>query len=488
LIYGRLKREYNEGDHFCIFLQYLDMAHFGLIGLGTMGENLARNAASKGIETVVYNRSTDKMTDFVAEHGSAHLTGEAELKDFVAAIETPRVIFLLVKAGRAVDSVLQSLVPLLEKGDIVIDGGNTLFSDTIRREKEMNAHGIVFWGCGVSGGETGALHGPSLMPGGDANSWARVQPMLEKIAAKDFAGNPCVTHIGPNGAGHYVKMVHNGIEYGIMQMMAEAYELMKYGHGMNNETIADMFEAMQNGPLAGYMTEITLPVLRKKDPENDDAYLLDAILDTAGQKGTGRWTVVDALERGVELNSIAGAVFARVSSSKKKTREKMNDIYKLRGVKMLENECDTQQIVAALEASIILAYSEGIELIRVASAEQDWNIDLQEVCRIWQGGCIIRSTFLTTCAEAFAGENTHLLSHPPVVELMHTRHNALSTFVLHCVESGIPAYSTGGALTSFRSFVHQRTSANFIQGLRDYFGAHTYERIDKTGVFHTQWE
>ena len=442
---------------------------------------------------------------------------------------------IMVKAGRAVDMVVESLLPFLDKGDIIIDGGNSLYTDTIRREQELAEQGIHFFGCGVSGGEEGALHGPSLMPGGNKAVWEDLKPIFESIAAKDFDGGPCVTYLSPNGAGHYVKMVHNGIEYAIMQMIAESYQLLKDGYGLTAPEIADVFERFQQGRLESFLFEISVPVLRKRDDQDtqpgsganpelaslsgvrgsteerskpynntasstgsgdkeirqnsDDQYLLEKVLDKAGQKGTGRWTAVESFKLGAESSTIAAAVNARVSSSMKSQRIKYSEIY---GTNQRDNFLQIEQFIPKLEqslyAAILVAYAQGFDLIAKAADEYDWDINFSEVARIWEGGCIIRAKVLKTMSEAFkAHPNKPLLMIPSLAEEIKDAWNDWRKVVGSGVKIGVPLFCLGGALTSFESLVSERTSANMIQGLRDCFGAHTYERIDLEGVFHTEW-
>ncbi len=454
------------------------MSKIGLIGLGVMGQNLARNIANKGFPISVYNRTTETMEQFIAEHGSDNLTGQADLTDFVASLEKPRRIILMVKAGAAVDAVTQELQPLLDLDDIVIDAGNSLFKDTVRREKEYPMH---FVGMGVSGGEEGALNGPSIMPGGSKHAWAELQPILEAIAAKDFAGGPCVTHVGPDGAGHYVKMVHNGIEYAIMQLMAEVYDLLRKVRGMSADEIADIFEQMMDGPLNSYLIEIAIPVLRQKE---DDESLVDLILDQAAQKGTGAWTGIDGLERGVPISAISEAVFARSSSSFKDLRCALEEKY---GQKDYQSSLTTD-LEKALYAGVILAYAQGLQLIAQASAEHQWQVDMAEVCRIWQGGCIIRSVLLTKLADVFKqGAVTNILESAEIQELMIDTIESLKDAVMAGVKNNVSVPAFSAVLNYYQAMTASESPANFIQGLRDFFGAHTYQRIDQEGTFHTNW-
>lgn len=464
-------------------------ADVGLIGLAVMGANLARNMADKKFRVSVYNRTSQKTDAFLREFGNEYLTGEKTLEDFVRSLARPRKIFLMVKAGTAVDAVIEQLLPLLEPEDVIIDCGNSLYTDTIRREKILAEKGFSFFGCGVSGGEEGALHGPSLMPGGKKKTWEHLEPVLKAIAAKDFQGKPCVSYLGENGAGHYVKMVHNGIEYAVMQMMAEAYEILTRGYTLSPPEIADIFEGFHRGRLESFLFEITLPILRKKD-EFSKGYLIDTILDTAGQKGTGRWTAIEGLERGVDISTITQAVFARVSSSNKEQRKILAEKYtsaspeialppQKKFIPMLEN---------ALYAGMLVAYKQGFDLLVRAGAEQKWDFDFSEIVRIWQGGCIIRARILQELHRAFLQEKkTDLLQVGSIQKDIQKAWPDFRLVISAVTAQGIPVFCLGAALTSLESMTQSRTSANFIQALRDGFGAHTYERIDREGIFHTDW-
>ncbi len=457
------------------------MGKIGLIGLGTMGANLARNVASKGHSIVTYNRTTATMEEFINEHGSDLLTGEAELEDFVKALEVPRKIIILVKAGGAVDAVIEGLKPFLDKGDIIIDGGNSLFTDTQRRFTTLAEEGLQFVGCGVSGGEEGALHGPSLMPGGSESAWNEIKEIFEDIAARDFNDGPCVTYVGDNGAGHYVKMVHNGIEYGVMQIMAEGYQLLSEMYGLSADDIGEIFEKYNEGKLKSFLFEIAIPVLQKKE---GDTNLIDLILDKAGQKGTGRWTAIDALERGVVLSTIAEAVNARGVSSFKERREALSKIHPDHEAKGTESKDDfIKQLEDAMYTSMLCSYAQGYELIQTAAKEEEWNIDLAEVSRIWEGGCIIRAEVLNELHKFFEkSPDSHLLEMEDFGDL-----TSLRSVCSVASDQGLPIPCLAASLNYFENSTRARTSANMIQGLRDFFGAHTYERTDKEGSFHTEW-
>ncbi len=466
----------------------MNLSNIGLIGLAVMGQNLARNVASKGFQISVYNRTTEIMNNFIDQYGDQNLQGFETLEDFVQSIEKPRKIMVMVKAGRPVDMVVEALLPLLDDGDTIVDCGNSHFPDTIRREQELKAKGINFFGCGVSGGEEGALNGPSIMPGGDQSVWKDLEPVLTSIAAQDFGGQPCVTYIGENGAGHYVKMVHNGIEYGVMQMMAEAYQVLSEVFELSPPEIADVFEKYNEGKLQSFLFEIAVPILRKED-DLDEGFLLDKILDKAGQKGTGRWTAIEGMDRGVDISVIIQAVNARIVSSQKVTREKLSGFYKRPRLKVnMEVEDFIEPLENALYGGMLVAYAQGFDLLRTAAAEKEWDLDYAEIARIWEGGCIIRAQILNTLHEAFEKAN-----NAPLWEIESIRRDFQKVWpefravVSFGAQTGIPMFCLGAALSSFEAMTSERTSANFIQGLRDSFGAHTYERIDRSGTFHTEW-
>ncbi len=449
-----------------------------------MGQNLARNFASRKIPIVVFNRTTKTAEDFIAEHGNDFLSMQAELANFVASLERPRKIILMVQAGRPVDAVIDGLLPLLEEGDIIIDGGNTHYPDTIRREKDLKARGIGFVGCGISGGEEGALNGPSIMPGGDDDMLDALMPLFEPIAAKDFHGGACVTKVGANGAGHYVKMVHNGIEYAVMQFLAEAYDMMR-GAGKSAPEIASVFGEWNKGRLASFLVELSETILQKRDPHGE-GYLIDKVLDSAGQKGTGRWTVLDATERAVAVPTISAAVNARIFSGQKKLRV---DLQQAVSPERNEKEVDIKALEKAIYIAMISAYSEGFWLIAKAAKEMEWEIDYSEVSRIWQGGCIIRAELLTFLEKNFRENDNDrpLLSLPEIVTEIKECLPALRATVTDAVATGVPIPGLLAALAHLEQMTRAGASANFIQGLRDAFGAHTFERTDREGSFHEEW-
>lgn len=461
-----------------------------LIGLGVMGQSLARNIASKKFHVLGWDRHEEKAIKFIEKYGNDYLSHCKDFKCLSKQLKSPRKYLLMVPAGSPVDDVIKKLTPYLKKGDIVIDGGNSLFKDTIRRTDLLKKKGISFVGMGVSGGEEGALRGPSIMPGGDVKSWKSLSPILKKIAAKDFNGKPCVTHVGTDGAGHYVKMVHNGIEYAVMQMMAEAYDMLKNMYGLKADQIGKIFEQYNRGKLKSYLFDISVPILNQKD-EFKKGYLIDYILDKAGQKGTGRWTVIDGLERGAVIPTIAESVFARGVSSFKKERIELSKLYKkTRKKPTLPLAKFTKSLEGALYAGMISCYAQGFELIRIAAKEQGWKINFAEVTRIWEGGCIIRADLLNFLHKAFQKNKekpVHLFSISEVRKALIKDAPALRDVVGIGFSNGIPLAAFGTTLSYFESMTSEALPANFIQGLRDYFGAHTYERVDKKGTFHTPW-
>lgn len=465
------------------------MNDIALIGLGVMGQSLARNLASRKIKTVVYNRTLEKSKKYIEAHGNDCLSYEKDLKSLVLSLKSPRKIILMVPAGAVVDEMIKRLTPLLNKGDLLIDAGNSYFRDTIQRGDRLHQKGIHWVGLGVSGGEEGALHGPSLMPGCELDIWKKLKPILEKIAARDFNGRPCVTHVGTDGAGHYVKMVHNGIEYAVMQLMAEAYDMLKRIYDLNADQTAAIFDDYRKGPLQSYLFDIAVPVLRQKD-EFRKGNLIDYILDKAGQKGTGRWTAIDGLERGAVIPAIAESVFARGISSFKEQRITLGKAYKkplLTPKVSLKNF--KKSLEHALYAAMITVYAQGFDLIRLAAKEQGWKIDFAELARIWQGGCIIRADLLSFLHQAFLKNKNspHLLAIKEIQKTMMSHLNDFRQVASMGHLHGVPGPAFAATLSYFEAMTSEHLPANFIQGLRDFFGAHTYERIDKKGIFHTEW-
>jgi 6-phosphogluconate dehydrogenase len=462
----------------------------GLIGLGVMGENLALNMESKGFSVAVFNRTTEITEKFAAGRAKGkNIQPTTTLEELVGALKKPRIAMMMVKAGPPVDSVISQLTPLPEKGDIMIDGGNSLFTDTQRRGKELEGKGIHFVGMGVSGGEEGALKGPSLMPGGSRESWEIIAPIFRKIAAQ-VDGEPCCRYMGPDGAGHYVKMVHNGIEYGDIQLICEAYAIMKDILEMQAPELADVFAEWNKGELDSYLIEITSQIFRKIDPDTGKP-LVDMILDKAGQKGTGIWTLQSAIRQSVVISTINAAVEARVVSAQKEERMAASKILpQLRARKFKGNRLRfIDAIRDALYASKIVSYTQGMELLRSGSTEYKWNLNLSDIATIWRGGCIIRAKFLNRIVEAYrrdAALHNLLLDRYFTRIIKKAQRNwrvAVSTAIKHGV--AVPAFSA--SLAYFDSYRFARLPANLLQAQRDFFGAHTYERIDKPGVFHTEW-
>ena len=461
----------------------------GLIGLAVMGENLALNFESCGYSMAVFNRTTSKVTDFMqAKAKGKKFVGAMSLAEFVDALERPRRIVLMVKAGQPVDDNIQQLIPLLDKGDLIIDGGNSNFEDTIRRNRELSAKGLLFIGTGVSGGEEGALKGPSIMPGGQLEAYKLVEPMLTAISAK-VDGEPCCTYIGPDGAGHYVKMVHNGIEYGDMQLICEAYHLMSSVLGMDAAAMQKVFSEWYAGDLNSYLIEITRDILGKVDPETGKP-LVDLILDEAGQKGTGKWTCISALQLGVSTPSIAEAVYARCISAVKSERVAASK--QLAGP-TAKFSGDAKQFVNAIRdalyASKICSYAQGFQLMRAAAAEYKWDLHYGEIAMIWRGGCIIRAHFLNRIKEAYDREPklANLLLDRYFQEIIQRSQANWRTVVATAAQLGIPTPAFSSALAYYDSYRSERLPANLLQAQRDYFGAHTYKRLDKPGSFHTEW-
>ncbi|MFS0863795.1 NADP-dependent phosphogluconate dehydrogenase [Fredinandcohnia sp. 179-A 10B2 NHS] len=462
----------------------------GVIGLAVMGKNLALNIESRGYSVSVFNRSYDKTEEFLQnEAKNKNFVGSKTIEEFVNSLEKPRKILLMVKAGPATDATIDSLKPYLEDGDILIDGGNTFFQDTIRRNKELESTGIHFIGTGVSGGEEGALKGPSIMPGGQKEAYELVEPILKAISAK-VEGDPCCTYIGPNGAGHYVKMVHNGIEYGDMQLISEAYFILKNVLDLNAQELHEVFAEWNKGELDSYLIEITADIFTKVDEETGKP-LVDVILDTAGQKGTGKWTSQNALDLGVPLPIITESVFARFISAMKDERVKASKL--LSGPTVEGYNGDRQELIEAVRKALylskIISYAQGFAQMRAASEEYDWNLNYGEIAMIFRGGCIIRAQFLQKIKDAYDHEPqlANLLLDPYFKEIAEDYQASLRKVITVAVEKGIPVPSFSSAIAYFDSYRTETLPANLLQAQRDYFGAHTYQRVDKEGVFHTNW-
>lgn len=466
-------------------------ADIGLIGLAVMGENLVLNMANHGYTVAVYNRTTEKVDDFLAGRAAGKsIIGTHSPEQLVAQLKRPRRVMIMVKAGAAVDAVIASLLPYLEKGDIVIDGGNSEFPDSTRRTKDLGDQGILYIGTGVSGGEEGALNGPSIMPGGNPEAWPHVKPIFQAIAAKTDKGEPCCDWVGRGGAGHFVKMVHNGIEYGDMQMICETYQFMKDGLGMTNPEMHDVFARWNKGILDSYLVEITRDILGYT--EADGTATVDVILDKAGQKGTGKWTAISALHVGQPLTLIGEAVFARCLSAMKDERVAAAKVLDGPGVKFTgDKTAMINDLEQALYASKIVSYAQGYQLMRAISDENDWGLNYGAIALMWRGGCIIRSAFLGNIRDAFDTnpQLTNLLLDPFFEKAVETAQAAWRRVLASAVTIGIPMPAIGAALAYFDGYRTERLPANLLQAQRDYFGAHTYERIDRPRgeFFHTNW-
>ena len=466
-------------------------ADIGLIGLAVMGENLAMNMESRGFSVAVYNRTAEKTQAFIAGRAlGKNIIGCYSPAELVSALEKPRKIFMMVKAGRAVDDMIEQLLPLLDKGDVLIDGGNSRFTDTIRRTERVENEGLLYVGTGVSGGEEGALNGPSLMPGGSPEAWPLIRPVFHAICAKTDEGVPCCGWVGDNGAGHFVKMVHNGIEYGDMQIICEAYQLMRDLLGMSDVEMSEVFARWNETELDSYLIGITADILAYRD--EDGSPLAEKILDTAGQKGTGKWTCVSALEEGVPLTLIGEAVFSRCLSAMKEERVRAADTFRReRPVFSGDREAFIESIRRALYASKIVSYAQGYMLMSTAAKTYGWDLDFGGIALMWRGGCIIRSVFLGRIKDAYDRdpELANLLLDPYFKETMESLLPAWREAAAAAVLYGVPAPALVSALSWFDGYTTERLPANLLQAQRDYFGAHTYERLDspRGRFFHTNW-
>ncbi len=466
-------------------------ADIGLVGLAVMGENLILNMESKGFTVACFNRTVSKVDNFINGRGKGkNIIGCKSIEELVENLAKPRKIMLMVKAGSAVDAFIEKLLPHLEEGDIIIDGGNSHFPDTIRRTQLVESQGKLYIGTGVSGGEEGALRGPSIMPGGSPPAWEHVKPIFQKIAAKTADGEPCCDWVGENGAGHFVKMVHNGIEYGDMQMICETYQMMAKGLGMTNKEMHEVFGEWNKGKLDSYLIEITRDILGYTDEQGND--VIDLILDTAGQKGTGKWTGIEALTLGQPLTSVAEAVFARCLSALKEERIAASKV--LTGPETGfegEKEAFIDDLRDALYASKIVSYAQGYQLMRAAAAEYKWNLNNGGIALMWRGGCIIRSAFLGKIKEAFDKnpDLSNLLLDPFFAEAVQQAQPAWRRVVTTAIKMGVPMPAMSSALAFYDGYRSERLPANLLQAQRDYFGAHTYERVDKPRgeFFHTNW-
>ncbi|MGJ0624838.1 NADP-dependent phosphogluconate dehydrogenase [Xenorhabdus bovienii] len=460
----------------------------GVVGMAVMGRNLALNIESRGYSVSIFNRSSDKTDEVIAENPGKKLVPSYSIEEFVSSLEKPRRILLMVKAGEATDKTIASLTPHLDKGDILIDGGNTYFQDTIRRNRELSAQGFNFIGTGVSGGEEGALKGPSIMPGGQKEAYELVAPILKEIAAK-VDGEPCVTYIGADGAGHYVKMVHNGIEYGDMQLIAEAYSLLKHSLNLSNQELADVFSDWNQGELSSYLIEITADIFRKKDEEGK--YLVDVILDEAANKGTGKWISQSSLDLGVPVTLITESVFARYISSLKDQRVAASKV--LSGPEAQPFNGDKAEFIEKVRRALylgkIVSYAQGFQQLKASSDEYNWDLNYGEIAKIFRAGCIIRAQFLQKITDAY-NENSaiaNLLLAPYFKQVADEYQQALRDVVSYGVQNGIPTPTFSAAISYYDSYRSAVLPANLIQAQRDYFGAHTYKRTDKEGIFHTEW-
>ncbi len=461
-------------------------SHIGIMGLGTMGSALARNVASRGYKVSVWNRSHEKVTEFITKYGDQSFYGAEHIEDFVESLDAPRKIILLVPAGAATEDALQNVVRALSEGDCIMDGGNAYFKDTERFQNQLKEQGIVFLGCGVSGGEEGALYGPSLMPGGERQAFEYFEEILGKIAAEDFSGKACVAYMGKAGAGHYVKMVHNGIEYAEMQMLAEAYDLLKRIYKLPHDEITEIFRGFDQGPLDSFLTHIAVDVLEKKEGATP---LLNLIMDKAGQKGTGLWTSQEALTLGIPTPGITGAVFARGLSSLKDLRTELALKIPTQELAPVITSADfVKDLESALYLSRILNFVQGLELLQAANTEHHYELNFPEILRVWQGGCIIRATALKDLHEILKqAPNESILKstwfQKKVQEHFQSHRRVVATAASH----GVPLFTLNANLSYLEALRSSVLPANLIQGLRDRFGAHGFERVDEPGNFHGQW-
>ncbi len=466
-----------------------EKANIGVVGLAVMGSNLARNLASREGNTVaIFNRSTERTTLLMTEHPEAGFIASETIDEFVASLAKPRTAIIMVQAGAGTDAVISQLAERFEPGDIIVDGGNALFTDTIRREKDVSARGIHFVGAGISGGEEGALNGPSIMPGGTDESYKTLGPILSSIAAV-AEGEPCVTHVGHDGAGHFVKMIHNGIEYADMQLIAEAYDLLRNIGGYSPAEIADTFSEWNKGELESFLIEITAEVLKQVDAKTGKP-LVDVILDEAGSKGTGVWTVQTSLNLGVPVSGIAEAVFARSLSSQRAQRDAANHLpAETTAYVVADKAAFVEQVRLALYASKIVAYAQGFDAIRAGAKEYNWNIDLGKVSKIWRGGCIIRAQFLNRIAEAYDknGDLLSLLLDGYFTDAVKKSLGSWRQIVAGASLAGFPVPAFASSLSYYDGLRAERLPASVVQGQRDFFGAHTYKRSDMPGTFHTLW-
>lgn len=461
----------------------------GMIGLGTMGRNLLLNMADHGHHVTGYNRSQEKLTILEQEGAHRNLKGFTDLPAFIQSLAVPRTVMLLVPAGKPVDDVIEELLPLMEKGDLIIDAGNSHFTDTNRRFEYLNEKGLHFFGMGVSGGEEGARRGPSIMPGGDKNAYKVVEKLLADVSAK-VNGEPCVTYLGPGAAGHFVKMTHNGIEYAHMQLLAESYEIMRNGLGLGNDKIQQVFESWNNGRLQSFLVEITKDIFKVKDPETGN-YLVDMVKDVAKSKGTGKWTSQVSMELETAIPSIDSAVASRELSKIKNIREQAAQIYgKSQKLEVTDVEAFLADLEAAFFFSMISIYAQGMNLLAKASATYGYELNMADIAKIWRGGCIIRSAFLENIYQAYHKNNqlSHLLLDAEVAALMKSTEQAARNVLSKSIQAGIAVANFSASVSYFDAFRTANLPSNLIQSQRDFFGAHTYERTDREGIFHSEWK
>ncbi|MEN2326170.1 NADP-dependent phosphogluconate dehydrogenase [Lacticaseibacillus paracasei] len=468
----------------------MDKPQIGVVGMAVMGKNLALNIESRGNTVAIFNRTGSKTKAVVEEHPDKKLVPSYKIEDFVASLEKPRRIIMMVKAGAGTDAVIKELLPLLDKGDVLIDGGNTFFEDTMRRSAELDKSGINFIGMGVSGGELGALHGPSLMPGGQKEAYDLVAPILEAISAKAEDGAPCVTYIGQNGAGHYVKMVHNGIEYGDMELIAESYNLMRNLLGLDVKEMADIFSEWNKGELDSYLIDITADILTRKDDLGSDKPIVDMILDRAGNKGTGKWSSQSALELGVPQSVITESVYARYISAMKQERVEASKVLPkpVANVSVDKKEA-IEMIRKALYFSKLMSYAQGFEQLRFASEKYDWKLQYGDLAKIWRAGCIIRARFLQNITDAYnkKPDLQNLLLDDYFLNIAKNYQESVRDLVGVAVKAGVPVPGFSSAISYYDSYRSAVLPANLTQAQRDYFGAHTYERTDRDGIYHYSW-
>ena len=468
----------------------MDKPQIGVVGMAVMGKNLALNIESRGNTVAIFNRTGSKTKAVVEEHPDKKLVPSYKIEDFVASLEKPRRIIMMVKAGAGTDAVIKELLPLLDKGDVLIDGGNTFFEDTMRRSAELDKSGINFIGMGVSGGELGALHGPSLMPGGQKEAYDLVAPILEAISAKAEDGAPCVTYIGPNGAGHYVKMVHNGIEYGDMELIAESYNLMRNLLGLDVKEMADIFSEWNKGELDSYLIDITADILTRKDDLGSDKPIVDMILDRAGNKGTGKWSSQSALELGVPQSVITESVYARYISAMKQERVEASKVLPKPVANVSVDKKEAIEMVRkALYFSKLMSYAQGFEQLRFASEKYDWKLQYGDLAKIWRAGCIIRARFLQNITDAYnkKPDLQNLLRDDYFLNIAKNYQESVRDLVGVAVKAGVPVPGLSAAISYYDSYRSAVLPANLTQAQRDYFGAHTYERTDRDGIYHYSW-